>query len=69
MVYQLSSEMIGVIAISIPPEYNTDISRDTHLALALQRLEEDEVQNMDKKEQMIMRDGYFSTMIQQQEED
>ena len=69
MVDQLSSGMICVISISIPPEDNTDISRDTHLALALQRLEEDEVQNMDKKEQMIMRDGYFSTMIQQKEED
>ena len=33
----------------------------------LQRLEEDEVQNMDKKEQMTMRDGEFATMMQQQE--
>ena len=46
-----------VIAISIPPEDNTAISRDSQLALALQRLEEEEVQKMDKKEQMIMRDG------------
>ena len=45
------------------------ISRDTQLALALQQLEEDEVQNMDKKEQIITRDGDFATMIQQQEED
>ena len=34
----------------------------------MQRLEEDEVQNLEKKEQMIMRDGNFSTMVQQQEE-
>ena len=57
------------IDISIQPEGNTDISRDTQLALALQRFEEDEVQNLEKKEQMIMRDGNFVTMIQQQEED
>ena len=37
--------------------------------LALQQLEEDEVQNLGKKEHMIMRDGDFSTTIQQQEED
>ena len=35
----------------------------------MQRLEEDEVQNLEKKEHMIMRDGEFSTMMQQQEED
>ena len=46
-----------MIAISSPPEDNTAISRDDQLALALQRLEEDEVQNLEKKEQMIMRDG------------
>ena len=57
------------IAISIPPEYNTGISRDAQIALTLQRLEEDNMQNMEKKEQMIMRDGEFSTMVQQQEED
>ena len=57
------------IAIYILPEDKAAISRDTQLALALQRLEEDEVQNMEKKEQMIMRDGKFSTMIQQQEEE
>ena len=45
------------------------ISRDTKLALALQRLEEDEVQNLDKKEHMIMKYGKFATMIQHQEED
>ena len=45
-----------------------DIYRDTQLTLALQLLEEDEVQNMENKEQMIMRDGDFVTMIQQQEE-
>ena len=58
-----------VIAISIPPEENTAISRDAQLSLALQQLEEDEVQNLEKKEHMIMRDGEFSTMMQQQEED
>ena len=34
--------------------------------MVLQRLEEDEVQNLEK---MIMRGGEFSTMVQQQEED
>ena len=57
------------IVIYILPEENTAISRDTQLALALHRLEEDEVQHLEKKEQMIMRDGNFTTMIQQQEED
>ena len=46
-----------------------DTSRDAQSALAMQRLEEDKVQNMEKKEHMIMRDGEFSTMMQQQEED
>ena len=45
------------------------IYRDTQLALALKLLEENEVQNMEKKEQMIMRDGDFAIMIQQKEED
>ena len=52
-----------MIAISIPPEDNMNISRDSQLALALQQIEEDEVQNLEKKENMIMRDGDFSTMI------
>ena len=43
------------------------ISRHAQLALALQRLEEDEVQNMEEKEQMIMRDGKLATIMQQQE--
>ena len=45
------------------------ISRDTNLALALQRLEEDEVHNLEKKELMIMRDGNFAIMMQHQDED
>ena len=61
--------MIDVISISSPTEVKADISRYTHLALALQQLEEDKVQNLEKKEHMIMMDGYFSTMIQQQEEE
>ena len=69
MVHKLSSGMIGVIAIFGPPEDNTAISRDAQLALALQQLEEDEVQNMEEKEHMITRDGEFTTMMQQQEED
>ena len=52
-----------MIAIYIPPEDNTDISRDYQLALALQRLEEDDVQDLEKKEHMIMRDGEFATMM------
>ena len=42
---------------------------DAQLALALQWLEEEEVKNMKKKDNMIMRDGKFATMMQQQEED
>ena len=57
-----------MIAISSPPEDKAAISRDTQLALALQRLEKDKVQNLEKMEQMITRDGNFATMIQQQEE-
>ena len=37
--------------------------------MALQQHEEDEVQNLENKEQTIMRDGHFATMIQHQEED
>ena len=62
-------EWYAVIAIFSPPEYKASISRHTHLALAMQWLEEDEMQNLEKKEKMIMRDGDFSTMIQHQEED
>ena len=50
-------------------EYKATISGDAQLAFVLQRLEEDEVQNMEEKEQMITRDGNFTTMMQQQEED
>ena len=35
----------------------------------LQRLEEDEVHNLEEKEHMIMRDGKLATIMQQQEED
>ena len=35
----------------------------------MQQLEEDEVQNIDRKENMIIRDDEFATMMQQQEED
>ena len=58
-----------MIAIFSPPEDNTDISRDAQIALAFQLLEDDEVQNLEKKENMIMRDGEFATIMQQQEED
>ena len=44
------------------------ISRDDKLSLALQQIEEEEVQNLENKEQMIMRDGEFATMMQHQEE-
>ena len=57
------------ISVSIPPEDNAAIFRDNKLALALQQLEEDEVQNLEKKEKMIVRGGDFATVIQQQEED
>ena len=46
MVDQLSLEMIGTIAISIPQEDNTTISRDSTIAFVLQKLEYDKVQNM-----------------------
>ena len=68
MVDQLSSGMIGVISITSPPEDNAGISRDDQLALALQQLEEDEVQILEEKEKIIMRDGEFVTMMQHQEE-
>ena len=58
-----------MVAISSPPEDNTAISKNFQLALALQQLEEDEVQNLEKKEHMIMRDGNFATMMQHKEED
>ena len=45
------------------------ISRDAQPALALQRLEEDEVQNMEEKEHMITRDGELAAMMQHQDED
>ena len=56
-----------MIAISRPPEDNAAISRDTQLVLALQQIEEDEVHNIENKEQMIMRDDNFPTKIQQEE--
>ena len=58
-----------VISIYRQPEDNVDISRDTWLDLTLQRLDEDEVHNLEKKEQMITRDGNFATIMQHQEED
>ena len=66
MIDQLSSGMIGTISISIPQEENTSISRDTQLDLSLQQHEEDKVNNIEEKEQNIMRDGELATMIQQQ---
>ena len=47
--------MIGAIAISIPPEDNTTISRDAQLAFVLQRPEEGDVQNLEEEEHMITR--------------
>ena len=58
-----------MIDIYIPPEDNADIYRDSQLDLEMHQIEEDELQNLENKEQMIMRDGYLSTMMQQQEED
>ena len=58
-----------MIVIYIPPEDNSAISRDAQIALALQKIEDDEVHNLKKKEQMIMRDGEFSIMMKQKEED
>ena len=69
MVDKLSSEMIGTIAISRPPEDNSTISRDVQLAFVLQKLEEDKVQNMEEKEHIFMRDGKLATIMQHQEED
>ena len=50
---------------SSPPEGNTAISRYAQTDLVLQRLEEDEFQNLEMKEHMTMRDGKIATMIQQ----
>ena len=66
MVDLLSSEMIGAIFIYIPPEENVTISRDAKLAFVLQLIEEDEVQNLEEKEQMIMRYVKLTTMTQHQ---
>ena len=49
MVYQISSERIGAIAIYRPPEDNASIYIYAQLALGLQPLEEDEVQNLEDK--------------------
>ena len=67
MVDHISSEMIGTIAISSPPEDNTTISIYSKIAFVLQQLEDDKVQNMEDKEQMITRYGDLATMMQQQE--
>ena len=69
MVDKLSSEMIGTIAISRPPEDNSTISRDAQLAFVLQKLEEEKVQNLEEEEHIIMRDGKLATIMQHQEED
>ena len=69
MVDQLSSGMIGGDCHIYPTEDYAAISRDAHIALEIQQLEEDEVHNMENKEHMIMRDGKLSTMMQHQEED
>ena len=49
MVYQISSERIGAIAIYSPPEDNASIYIYAQLALGMQPLEEDEVQNLEDK--------------------
>ena len=61
--------MIGAITISSPPQDNTTISRDAQLAFVPQRLEEDEVQNLEEKEHIIIRDGKLATMMKHQEEE
>ena len=68
MVDHISSEKIGTIAISSPQEYNTTISRDAQISFVLQQFEDDKVQNLEYKEQMITRYGDLATMMQQQEE-
>ena len=60
--------MKSIISIYSPPEDKADISRDTQISLTLQKLEEDEVQNMEEKEQMITRNGKLATIMQQKEE-
>ena len=69
MVDLVSSGMIDTIAIYSPPDNNTAIFRYAQLALAPQQLEEDEVHNLEEKENIIMMDGKLATMVQQQEED
>ena len=53
---------------SVPIKWYISSPRDAQLALALQQLEKDEVQNLEAKEQMIMRDGELVTIMKQQEE-
>ena len=43
--------------------------RDSQLVLALQRLEEEKVNNMEEKEQMITRDSKLDTIMKHQEEE
>ena len=69
MVDNIYSVMIVTIAIYTPPEDNAAIYRYVQIFFVLQRLDKDEVQNTEEKEQIIMRDGEIATMIQQQEED
>ena len=68
MVDQLSSGMIGGDFHLYPTRRKTAISRDSQLSLALQQLEEYDMQNLEKKEQMIIRDGDFATFMQHKEE-
>ena len=63
-----TQERQTAIYISRPPEDNAAISRNAQIVLAPQQLEQEKVQNMEKKEYMIMRDDKFATIIQQQEE-
>ena len=48
MIDQLSSETVGAIDKYIQPEDNADIYRYPQFTLVTQRLEEDEVQNMEE---------------------
>ena len=58
-----------MIDIFSPPEDNTDISREALLALAMQQLQEDDVQNLEEKEHMITRNGKLATIMQQPDVD
>ena len=66
--------MLGVVSTKgmygiLVPMKNINAPRDDKLALALQKIEEEEVHNLEEKQLMITRNGELVTIMKQQEED